>query len=214
MEQARLFQRNRFHCADFRDWNRDWSFQNEHCSFWKNSDWNQKINHRTNTAIFYVTGSTVQKIGRAAQADCFREVGGAYIMSRSCCAWRNNQYIVAAETIITTQHVQQLHLHIRHRHLRPLFSSSKQNIRSVTWILGLHHCQSRNMWPRLMNINFQSRFSAQWNTHFSCKDVAGQSWAMVSRWRFFDDFWVLHFQRASCSTFQTCILNSQGPHHV
>ena len=38
----------------------------------------KKINHRTNTAIFYVTGSTVQKIGRAAQADFFREVGGAY----------------------------------------------------------------------------------------------------------------------------------------
>jgi len=31
-----------------------------------------------NTAIFYVTGSTVQKIGTAAQADFFREVGGAY----------------------------------------------------------------------------------------------------------------------------------------
>ena len=37
----------------------------------------KKINHRTNTAIFYVTGSTVQKIGRAAQADFFREVDGA-----------------------------------------------------------------------------------------------------------------------------------------
>jgi len=38
----------------------------------KNSDRNrQKINNRTNTAIFYVTGSTVQKIGRAAQADFF-----------------------------------------------------------------------------------------------------------------------------------------------
>jgi len=31
-----------------------------------------------NTAIFYVTGSTVQKIGRAAQSRFFREVGGAY----------------------------------------------------------------------------------------------------------------------------------------
>jgi len=29
-------------------------------------------------AIFHVTGSTVQNIGRAAQADLFREVGGAY----------------------------------------------------------------------------------------------------------------------------------------
>ena len=46
---------------------------------YENSDWNrQKINNRTNTAIFYVNGSTVQKIGRAAQTDFFREVGGAY----------------------------------------------------------------------------------------------------------------------------------------
>jgi len=30
MEQTRLFQFNRFHYADFRDWNRDWIFQ-----FWK-----------------------------------------------------------------------------------------------------------------------------------------------------------------------------------
>ena len=29
MELTRLFQRNRFHYADFRDWNRDWIFQNE-----------------------------------------------------------------------------------------------------------------------------------------------------------------------------------------
>jgi len=64
-----------------------------------------------------------------------------------------------------TQHVQQLHSYIRHRHLRPLFSSAKQNIRSLTSVL--HHCQSRNTWPRLMNINFQSRFSAQWNTPFT-----------------------------------------------
>jgi len=40
------------------------------------------------------------------------------------------------------------------------FLSAKQNI-PVPSIL--HHCQSRNTWPRLMNINFQSRFSAQWN---------------------------------------------------
>jgi len=74
MEQTRLFQCNPFHYADFRDWNRDWIFL-----VLKNSDWNrQKINHRTNTAIFYVTGSTVQKIGREAQADFFREVGGAH----------------------------------------------------------------------------------------------------------------------------------------
>ena len=38
---------------------------------------------------------------------------------------------------------------------------------------------------------------------------------MVPRWRFFGDFWVLHFQRAACSTFQTYILNfALGPPHV
>ena len=37
---------------------------------------------------------------------------------------------------------------------------------------------------------------------------AQQSRAMVRRWRFFCVFCVLYFQRAACSTFQTCILNS------
>ena len=80
-------------------------------------------------------------------------------MSRACCAWRTSSLLRRWQQ---TQHVQQLHLYIRHRHLRPLFSSAKQNIRSVTSVL--QYCQSRNTWPRLMNINFQSRFSAQWNT--------------------------------------------------
>jgi len=42
----------------------------------------------------------------------------------------------------------------------------------------------------------------------NCEDIARQSWAMVPRWQFFGIFWVLHFQRAACSTFRTCILNS------
>jgi len=37
------------------------------------------------------------------------------------------------------------------------------------------------------------------------EDIALQSRAMVPKWRF---FCVLYFQRAACSTFQTCILNS------
>jgi len=48
----------------------------------------------------------------------------------------------------------------------------------------------------------------------SCKDIARQSCAM--RWcpdgDFFRDFWVLHFQRAARSTFQTCILNLHQGH--
>ena len=43
------------------------------------------------------------------------------------------------------------------------------------------------------------------DTCLSCEDIARQSCAMVPRWRFFGDFWVLHFQRTTCSTFQTCI---------
>jgi len=43
----------------------------------------------------------------------------------------------------------------------------------------------------------------------SCEDIAGQSCAMVPRWRFFVS---CIFQRAACSTFQTCILNLHKGH--
>ena len=49
----------------------------------------------------------------------------------------------------------------------------------------------------------------------SCEDSARQSCAMVPRWRFLCHFCILYFQRAACSTFQTC--NSKfalRPHHV
>ena len=42
----------------------------------------------------------------------------------------------------------------------------------------------------------------------SCEDTAGQSCAMVRRWRFLAIFCVVYFQRDACGTFQTCILNS------
>jgi len=47
-KQTRLFQCNRFHCADFHDWNRDRFIS----SFWKKI-WQKstKINHRTNMAL-------------------------------------------------------------------------------------------------------------------------------------------------------------------
>jgi len=41
----------------------------------------------------------------------------------------------------------------------------------------------------------------------SCEDIAWQICAMVHRWRFLAIFCVLYFQRAVCSTFQTCMLN-------
>jgi len=50
------------------------------------------------------------------------------------------------------------------------------------------------------------------DTCLSCEDIAQQCFAMVPRWQIFGDFCVLHFQRAACSTFQTCILNSHWGH--
>ena len=47
------------------------------------------------------------------------------------------------------------------------------------------------------------------DTYLSCEDMARQRCAMVPRWRFLTTFWVLYLQRAPCSIFQTCILNSR-----
>ena len=46
------------------------------------------------------------------------------------------------------------------------------------------------------------------DTCLSCEDIARQSCAMMPRWRYLATFCVLCFQRAACSTFQTCTLNS------
>jgi len=40
------------------------------------------------------------------------------------------------------------------------------------------------------------------DTCLNCEDIARQSCATVPRQRIFVDFWVLHFQRASCSNFR------------
>ena len=52
------------------------------------------------------------------------------------------------------------------------------------------------------------------DTCLSCEDIARQSW--VVRWCRDGDFWrlfcVLYLQRAACSAFQTCILNSHEGH--
>jgi len=50
------------------------------------------------------------------------------------------------------------------------------------------------------------------DTCLRCEDIARQCCAMVPRWRFLATFWVMHLQRAACSTFQTCILNSHYGH--
>jgi len=46
------------------------------------------------------------------------------------------------------------------------------------------------------------------DTCLNCEDIARQSCATVPRSGFLATFCVLHFQRAACSRFQTCILNS------
>jgi len=46
------------------------------------------------------------------------------------------------------------------------------------------------------------------DTCLSCKGIARQTCGKVPRWPFLATFWVLQLQRAACSTFQTCILNS------
>jgi len=46
------------------------------------------------------------------------------------------------------------------------------------------------------------------DTCLSCDDKARQSLCDGPDGEFLVIFWVLHFQRAACSTFQTCILNS------
>jgi len=50
------------------------------------------------------------------------------------------------------------------------------------------------------------------DTCLSCEDIARQSCAMVPIRQFLATFWVLHFQLAVSSTFQTCILNSHEGH--
>jgi len=52
-----------------------------------------------------------------------------------------------------------------------------------------------------------NKFFAIVDTCLTCEDTARQICAMVPRWRFFGDFCVLYFQRVTCSTCQTCILN-------
>jgi len=45
-------------------------------------------------------------------------------------------------------------------------------------------------------------------TCLTCEDTARESCAMVHRWRFLRNFCILYLQQTTCSTFQTCILNS------
>jgi len=65
------------------------------------------------------------------------------------------------------------------------------------------------LWGHVKGILLLNKFFPIVDTYLSCEDRARQSCGMVPRWRF---FCVLSFQRATCSTFQTCILNSHYGH--
>jgi len=87
------------HCAGNRGWNHDWIFQNEQRSFWKFlTEIGKKINNRTNTAISVWRVPLCRKSAEPKPI-FFRK--WSELMSRVCCAWRNNQYVLAAETVIT-----------------------------------------------------------------------------------------------------------------
>ena len=68
------------------------------------------------------------------------------------------------------------------------------------------------LWGHVEEILLLNKFFPIVDTCLTCEDIAQQSCVMVRRWRSFGDFWVLHFQRAARSTFQTCILNSRYGH--
>jgi len=82
---------------------------------------------------------------------------------------------------------------------------SNETISAASISRSSRYC--RHMWPWGRYCYLTSFFPIV-DTCLSYEDIARQSCAMVPRWRFLAIFWVLHFQRAACSTFQTCILNS------
>ena len=64
------------------------------------------------------------------------------------------------------------------------------------------------LYERMGKILLLNKFFPIVDTCLSCEHIGRQSCTMVCRWRFFASFCVLYFQRAVCSTFQNCILNS------
>jgi len=64
------------------------------------------------------------------------------------------------------------------------------------------------LWGHVEEVLLLNKFFPIVDIHLSCEDIAQQSYWMVPRWRFFASFLRPVFQRATCSTFQTCILNS------
>ena len=65
------------------------------------------------------------------------------------------------------------------------------------------HCE--NMWRRYCCLKV---FFPIVDICLKCEDIARRNCAMVRRWLLWAIFCILYFQRAACSTFRTCILNS------
>jgi len=64
------------------------------------------------------------------------------------------------------------------------------------------------LWGHLEKILlFNKSFFQIVDTCLSCKDSAGECCVIVRRWQFLRNFCIRYLQRASCSTFRTCILN-------
>jgi len=76
-------------------------------------------------------------------------------------------------------------------------------------LVGLSSPYCGDMWRRYCCLTSFFRLSIH---AFSCEDIAGQNCALVPRPRFFAEFFRPEFQRAACSMFQTCILNSHWGH--
>jgi len=66
---------------------------------------------------------------------------------------------------------------------------------TILWDLWGRHCCLTSFFPIV-------------NTCLRCEDIAGQSCATSSKWRFFGNLCVLYLQPAGYNTFQTCILPS------
>jgi len=115
---------------------------------------------------------------------------------------------------------------------RPLFNAAKFGWRPILECCAVTLPRRETRWnlqgcPELQNrsqpqVGWSSSYCGnmwrkycRWTSFFSivdmclsCKDIARQSCAMVPRWRILTTFCVLYLQRARCSVFQTCILNS------
>jgi len=72
-------------------------------------------------------------------------------------------------------------------------------------ILAVRRPKHTVSWGHVGKVSVFNTFFPIVDICLSCEDTARQSCAMVSKWRV---FCVLYFQRAACSTFPTCILNS------